>query len=81
MDVQTYHTPPSVVQQRHSQASSITITKGDISTAENALCAMKGIQKPRFGILHAAGTLQVCDTLVSTCIPFIPLCLIGSNLT
>ena len=46
MDVQTYHTPPSVVQQRHSQASSINyITKGDISTAENALCCNEGADK------------------------------------
>ena len=60
VDIHKCHTYPTILQNSQSQAS-ITIARGDICAAENASCAMKLTQTPSFGILHAAGVLEVRD--------------------
>ena len=61
VDTHNYHNPPIILRRSQSQASRITIARGDICTAENASYAMKVAQTPTFGILHTAGILQVRD--------------------
>ena len=65
VDTRNYHTSPIILQNAQSQAS-IKIARGDICTAENASCAMKFMETPTFGILHAAGILQVRDNAQAT---------------
>ena len=66
MDIQYHHTSHAAT---YSKASSVTIMRGNICTTEDVSYAMKCMQKPPYGILHAAGILQVCTPLLIHAIP------------
>ena len=60
IDIQGYHKLTFAAHKCCSKDSMITLSRGDTSSIEDASLAAKTIETATFGLVHAAGILQVC---------------------
>jgi len=59
IDIQGYHKLTFAAHKCSSEDSMITLSRGDTSSREDASLAAKTVETPTFGLMHAAGILQV----------------------